>query len=305
MIVVLALAALPGLLWNGGPETEAALAKAGITEIGVAAAEAGAWAKSGLKVTAVDLGSVVVLDPPGVDYRLGQAGATAAPWVNSNLWNMLRQPEAVFLVEADRAVLPVAVAEAQAAGVKAYFRVRGEDLDVFAKMLTFFRSVEGPTLPGRANFAVVDDGTDEAGEVMKLLARRNLLFQAVKQRQPGYDLTIELGKAPFTSEDPYEVAGLARSKLGDARRLVRVYGSGTTLARVTGDASHTRIYLIHYGGYRVEGLRVRVRGRFGKGRVAAPGSAPAGLEERTDDADGVEFTIPVLESVAVADLWPR
>lgn len=304
-MLALVLASLPGLLWSQGPESEPMLAKAGITEIAVAAADAGAWSKSGLKVAPVDVARLVKLDEPGVDYKLGQAGATAAPWINSNLWRMLREADSVFVMEPVRKALPVAMAEAQAAGVRAYFRVRAEDLGVFTGMLAFLKSVDEQGLAGRANFAVVDNGSDEVGEVMNLLARRNLQFQPVKRRQAGYDLTIELGKAPFTSEDPYEVAGLARSKLGDARRLVRLYGSQTTLVRLTGDAKHTRIHLLHYGREKVEGVRVRVRGQFARGVLAAPGRTTAAMEERTDDREGVEFTIPVLETYAVADLWAK
>lgn len=304
-MLALMLTSLPGLLWSQRPASEPVLVKAGITEIAVAAADAGAWSKSSVKAAPVDAARLVKLDEPGVDYKLGQAGATAAPWINSNLWRMLREAESAFVMEPARKALPVAMAEAEAAGVQVYFRVRAEDLDVFAAMLAFLKSVDEPGLAGRANFAVVDNGSNEAGEVMNLLARRNLQFQPVKRRQAGYDLTIELGKAPFTSEDPYEVAGLARSKLGDARRLVRLYGSETTLVRLTGDAKHTRVHLLHYGGEKVEGIRVRVQGQFSRGVLAAPGRTPAALEERTDDGAGVEFTIPLLETYAVADLWAK
>ena len=35
-------------------------------------------------------------------------------------------------------------------------------------------------LPAMANIGIVDDGSDETGEVMNLMARRNLLFRVVR-----------------------------------------------------------------------------------------------------------------------------
>ena len=53
------------------------------------------------------------------------------------------------------------------------------DLESAGKMLAFLRGVPAADLPGLADIAVVDDQHPLVGEVMNLLARRNLLFTAV------------------------------------------------------------------------------------------------------------------------------
>ena len=47
-------------------------------------------------------------------------------------------------------------------------------------MLTFLEGLPAVDLPPVADLAVVDDGSAITGEVMNLLARRNLLFQVVQ-----------------------------------------------------------------------------------------------------------------------------
>lgn len=306
-MTALLLAVLPGLFWTQPPETADALRKAGITEIAVPA-NAAAWANSGIKAVAIEMAHVEKVTEPSVDYKIASAGATGAPWIHSNLWLFLRKPKQVYVCESvKREAIPLALGEAYAAGVQAYFSVKPEDLDAFSATLSFLKSVDGPALHGRANIAVVDDGSDAVAEVMNLLSRRNLLFEPVNAPTTGYDETVQLGKAPYVgkvADDPYLTAGEARSRLGDARRLVRVYGSETTIARLEGDGGRMRLHLMHFGDYKVEGLRVRVRGAYKRVVLRAMGKAEQDVEDRVDEKDAVEFSVPVIENYVVVDLFP-
>jgi hypothetical protein len=306
-MTALVLAVLPGLFWTQPSETADALRKAGITEIAAPAANVAAWASSGIKAVAIDMAHAEKVTEPSVDYKIASAGATSAPWINSNLWLFLRKPNSVYVCETvKREAIPLALGEAYAAGVHAYFSVKAEDLDAYGAALGFLKSLDGPALHGRANIAVVDDGSDAVGEVMNLLSRRNLLFAPVKAPTAGFDVTVQLGKAPYAgkvADDPYLTAGEARSRLGDTRRLVRVYGSETTIARLEGDGGHTRLHLLHFGDYKVEGLRVRVRGTYKRVELQAMGRAKQDVEDRVDEGDAVEFSVPSIENYVVVDLF--
>ncbi len=97
MIAVL-LSILPLLLWDEGPATAPQLKKAGIQEIAVTR-DANAWSSTGITANVIDPSKITRLDSIGVDYQIGAAGATAAPWVESNLWRMIRDPGASFLYD--------------------------------------------------------------------------------------------------------------------------------------------------------------------------------------------------------------
>jgi hypothetical protein len=63
-----------------------------------------------------------------------------------------------------------------------------------------------------------------------------------------------------------------------------------------------RVHLINYGGGKVEGLRVRVRGTYAHGTLAAFGVKSAALIDYNTADDGTEFTIPEMDVYAVVDL---
>src|SRR4051794_3457810 len=126
MIAVL-LTILPTLLWDEGPATAPQLRNAGIQQIAVTH-DPDAWSSTGISTELVSATALTPLDTVGVDYQVGTAGATAAPWVQSNLWRMIRSPKTSFLYAVPPNVLPLAVAEAYAGGAKTYFRVKREDL---------------------------------------------------------------------------------------------------------------------------------------------------------------------------------
>ena len=67
-----------------------------------------------------------------------------------------------------------------------------------------------------------------SGEMMNLMARKNLLFKLVKKADPKLDLNLKP-----EGKNPQKYAVDARQKLGDEKRLVRIYGSETTLIAAT------------------------------------------------------------------------
>ena len=89
----------------------------------------------------------------------------------------------------------IAAAEAFAHGADLVLAVDPADLEAFGRALAFFRSLpEGPATP-IADVAVVDDFV--VGEVMSLLARRNLLFRPVAQATSDLPLMVEIGSMAF------------------------------------------------------------------------------------------------------------
>ena len=87
----------------------------------------------------------------------------------------IRRRSTSTTVPAGKAAL--AAAEAFAYGADAVLKIDPADLASVGAMLTFLDSAAAADLPPVADFAVVDDGSAVTGEVMNLLARRNLLFQ--------------------------------------------------------------------------------------------------------------------------------
>jgi len=173
-----------------------------------------------------------------------------------------------------------------------------EELADFGRMRAFLGRIEGPAMPGLANFGIVDDGSDETAEVFNLMTRRNLLYRVLKAPDPALDLNLR----PKDVSDPYTYALEARRTLGDDKRLVRLYGSEVVLAHLTGDGKRARLHLLNYSRRPVLGLRVRVRGDWRSvaldvfGRDRAPASEVARREGAT------EFTVPEMGPYAVAAL---
>src|SRR5436305_49231 len=143
-MILLMLSILPALLWDEPPATAPDLKKAGIEHIAVT----------------------------GVDYKAGVAGATAAPWINSNLWPMIRERERTFLYDVPAPALPLALAEAYAGGARTFFRVKPASLEQFAEPYRLLEELDGPPLADLTNFDLVDDRSPEMDEIMNLLVRR-------------------------------------------------------------------------------------------------------------------------------------
>lgn len=247
----------------------------------------------------------VELEKPGVDYRVEIAGATAAPWVTASGWRFQRSPEAPFISHAAGPDLPLAMAEANAWRGNVWFQVSKADRPLFDKTLAFLQSIpEFPSAP-RAQIGVEDDGTPEVGEVLKLLARRNLMAEPLQKNGPKPELVVKLGTPDFTREsarNPAAFAAAVRRRLGDEHRLLRIYGTDVVLGHLEGDARHTRLHLVNYSNHDVSGARVRVLGAFPSTKVTALGQPDLALKDVTLAEGGTEFTIPTLTRYAVVDL---
>ena len=172
-------------------------------------------------------------------------------------------------------------------------------------MLAFLATVPAVELPAVSDFAVVDDGSAVTGEVMNLLARRNLLFQAVQAPSSRFPINIRIGSPEYPRTEPADPSAFAqkiRRQLTDDLRALRIYGSEVVLCRLTADAGRARLHLINYGGREIRGLRIRIRGRYADGEVHVAGAGRLALEDRVVADDATEFTIPRISTYAVVDL---
>jgi hypothetical protein len=178
-------------------------------------------------------------------------------------------------------------------------------------MLQFLKAQERPALPVMANIGVVDDRSPEMGEILNLLTRRNLLYRVVATPDRALNLTVQLGTPEFprnTAANPSEFAARVRARLGDDNRLVRLYGTSTVIAHLTGDNTRARLYLLSYGGNRRQqrgqgSLRVRVLGRYQPIGFAAFEADPgAQLTDVANPGTTPEFSVPGFVTCATVDL---
>lgn len=303
-MILLFLTLIPSLLWDQGPQSAPVLEKAGIREIATTG-DAGAWSATRVRATQVDGASLVKLDAPGVDYQVNRGGATAAPWVNSNLWRVMKERGKAFVYDVSGPAVPLAVVEGYVSGGKTHLRLKQEDLGAFVSAVRFLREMDGPPLAPRANFGLVDDGSPDMDEVLNLLVRRNLLFDLIRQPGEFHGPVVRIGAGEYTRElasEPYKFAAVVRSKIGDDRRLVRIYGSETTIVRMAGTPEYSRLHLIQYGRRPVPSLRVRVVGRYPRLLVSALGQRLITVQDVAMDDSGTEFTVPEFSTYAVVDL---
>jgi hypothetical protein len=158
---------------------------------------------------------------------------------------------------------------------------------------------------------VVDDGSPEMGEVLNMLTRRNLLYRVVPKGDRTFGVTVEIGSPAFPRDaltNPSDFAARVREALGDDRRSVRLYGTSTVIAHLTGDATRARLHLLSYSRNRNQpSMRVRVLGRYRPSSVAAFGApGGAGLAALTDvrqpDNVATEFSVPAFNTIAIVDL---
>jgi|SoiMethySBSTD1v2_1073268.scaffolds.fasta_scaffold184349_3 hypothetical protein len=306
-LALLALS-LPCLYWSTGVESRAALDAAAIKRVCVPSDRADPWRAAGFTVTPLtdaELASRERLPSPGITPRAGVASPTRAPWVEANGWRFTRHPAAKFVYDVPAGKAALAAAEAFASGADAVLRIDAADLGAFGAMLAFLETVPPLDLPAVSDFGVVDDGSAVTGEVMNLLARRNLLFQVVQTPSARFPINIRIGTPEYPraeAADPSAFAQKIRRQLTDDRRALRVYGSEVVLCRLTADGGRARLHLINYGGREIEGLRVRVRGRYAEGEVHVAGAGRLALEDRVVADDATEFTIPRISTYAVVDL---
>jgi hypothetical protein len=307
-LAVAALAALPCVYWTQGVDSRATLDSAGVRRICVAPEQADAWRAMGFTVTAVsddDLASRERLAVPGTAPRAGVASPTRSPWVVANGWRLVRQPDKRYVYEVPAGKGAIAAAEAFAYGADAVLKVDAADLPAVGAMLTFLDGLPASDLPAIADIAVVDDGSAITGEVMNLLARRNLLFQVVKAPSSGLPITIAVGSPDYPAAeaaDPSAFAQKIRRQLTDERRSLRVFGSEVVICRVTGTAAQARLHLLNYGGREIEGLRIRLRGAYATGDAHVAGAGRVPLADHVVADGATEFSVPRLATYAVIDL---
>jgi hypothetical protein len=306
--LLLLLASLPCVYWTQGVESRAMLEAAAIKRLCVAPEQVGTWRAAGFSVSSItdaELASREALPTPGVTARPGVASPTRAPWIVANGWRFTRHPGTKYLYDVPAGKAALAAAETFAYGADAVLKIDPADLGSLGTMMTFLEGMPAADLPVIADLAVVDDGAAITGEVMNLLARRNLLYQVVQAPSARFRINIAVGSAAYPREeaaDPSAFALKIRRQLTDEQRTLRVYGSEVVICRLTGDAGRIRLHLLNYGGREIEGLRIRLRGAY-RGRealVAGAGRLP--LEDLVVAEGATEFSVPRIATYAVIDL---
>ncbi len=257
--------------------------------------------------TGADAAAFQTVPAPAVRNVPNVANATSDPWIESNGWRFQRG-----LREANYASVPagsagLAAAEAFTFGVDAILNPDPADMQELAGVLGFLKAQDRPRMPSLANIGIVDDGTPAMGEALNMLTRRNLLYRVVRQPDRRLDLTVELGTRDFPEDaamNPSEFAARVRAKLGDDKRLVRLYGSTTAIVHLTGAGGRVRLYVLSYSRNRTQpGLRVRVLGRYQPAGVAAYGAASdVKLADVRHPGKTTEFSLPMFRTIAIADL---
>lgn len=292
IVSFLLAAALPGLFVDGGPEE--GFKDSGIACVSVPAEKAALW--QGRCAKPVDTAALVKIPSPGVRYRMNEARASSAPWVDSNGWRFLRGIKGTALTTAGEGRAALAAAEAHAFEAEVLVSAPPKDWKSLQAMLAFLGTLPAGPLPALANIGFQDDGSPAAAENMNLMLRRNLLFKVVQAPDSKLDLTVKP-----QAGDPSEFAYGVRKKLTDEKRLLRLYGSEVVVARLTGDGSRRRVVLLNYGQRPAEGVRIRVLGKWPKVRLYDS----AGPQEAGDvvvDNEATEFSVRKLTTYAVVEM---
>ena len=308
MSALVLLAALPALYWAQPVGTANAVRQAGIDRLCVPPGAVPAWRGAGFTVVPLadeERAERAKLTPPGLRARAEVASPTARPWVFANGWRFLRAPGGRYWCDVPAGRAALAAAEAFAYDADVVLAVDPSDLEAFGRMRSFLSSVPGSPLPAAADVAVVDDGSPAVGEVLNLMARRNLLFEITPNEAPDVPLNVRIGSAEFprkAARDPEALALSVRRRLTDERRSLRIHGSEVVLARLLRDAGHARLHLLNYGGRPIDGLRVALRGSWTPGEIRVFGEGPAGVEDVLASGGTTELTLSSLGPYAILDL---
>jgi hypothetical protein len=295
LIRLLLLASLSWVIWTPGVWTQAVESRTKVR-----------FSTSALADT--DLSSREALPTPGVTARAGVASPTRSPWIVANGWRFTRRPAAKYRYDLPAGKAALAAAEAFAYGVDALLKIDPADSASLAATLKFQEGLPAADLPAIADLGVVDDDSAITGEVMNLLARRNLLYQVVKSPSARFRINIAVGSREYPAAeaaDPSAFALKIRRQLTDEKRALRVYGSEVVIARLTGDAGRIRLHLVNYGGREIEGMRLRVRGAYGSGDAWVAGTGRVALQDHVVADGATEFTLPRFGVYAVIDLTAR
>jgi hypothetical protein len=241
------------------------------------------------------------------------ARATDVPWIDSNGWRFQRGIQKANYTKLPAGSAPLAAAEAFTFNVEAILNPDPADVEDLGRILRFLKANDQPPLPALADIGVMDDGSGVMGEVLNMLTRRNLLYRVVSAPERGLGLTVQLGTPDFPREaakNPVEFAARVRAKLGDDNRLLRLYGTSTVIARLTGDGKRARLHLLAFErnrrqqpGQNPQAIRVRLRGRYQPAKLAAYGAPPdAALTDLQHVGNTTEFWVPGFTIAAIIDL---
>lgn len=304
MIAAALLASVPVLYWPEPAHTAPRLRAAGVVRLCAPPATVPSWRAAGFEATGCERAGRVVLDSIGLAGRPDVAAPTQRPWIDANGWRFQRRPADRYWYQAPAGKAALAAAEASAYGVDAVLAVAAEDLAEAGRALSFLAALPEADLPAVSDVTVVDDGSDETAEVLNLLARRNILFDvAAKAPASTGRLVVRPGSGRFsraTDGDPDAFALEVRRAIGDENRSLRIFGTEVVLARVAGDARRRRVHLLSYAGRPIEGVRLRLRGRWAEPTGRALGS-DAAFEDFAQAADSTEVSIASLGAYAVLD----
>jgi hypothetical protein len=271
--------------------------------------------------TGPEAATFAVLSGPVVRMRSNEAQATTAPWIEANAWRFQRGLKKARYEKLPAGSAIPAAAESFTFGADAILNPDPADIPELRTFLRFLKSQEPEQLPVMANIGVVEDKSPALDEVLNMLTRRNLLYRVVPAPDRKLDLTVQLGSKDFPKEsaqDPSDFAARVRAKLGDDRRLVRLYGTSTVIAHLTGDGKHARLYLLSYarGGGRGQGgrgqggagqpIRVRLLGRYQPVKFVGYGAVEdAKLVDIENPGNSTEFSVPAFNTLAIIDLESR
>jgi hypothetical protein len=253
----------------------------------------------------VEPADAVKLVAPRVQYRTNEASATRSPWIDANGWRIIREQGRSFVYHVTGEAAALATAEAFAYGTDALVATDAAGANAFNHMLDFVRQIPPLDVTPIADFGVVDDKSDAAGELLNLLTRQNLLYKLEAAPDRSLRVNLRLGSKEYPSNEvnnPNLLAHKIRSQVGDENRSLRIYGSEVVIARLATNSRQGRVYLLNYANRPVRGLRVRVRGAYAKGEARVFGVTDAPLEDWLRDGDATEFTVREINAFAVIDL---
>ena len=275
--------------------------------------------------TGAEAAAFEAVNGPSVRTFNNVAQATTSPWVDANAWRFQRgMKKASYEKLAAGSAVPAA-AEAFAFNVDAILNPDPADIPELGRFLGFLKGQERAGLPAMANIGVIDDRSPQMDEVLNMLTRRNLLYRVVSAPDRKLDLTVQLGSKNFPREsaaNPSDFAARVREKLSDDKRLIRIYGTSTVIAHLTGDGKRAQLFLLSYarGGGRGQGtvqgrqgggtgggggqpIRIRLLGRYRPVKIAAYGAADnAQLMDVENPENTTEFSLPPFNTLAIVDL---
>lgn len=241
---------------------------------------------------------LVKVPAPGIRYRMNMATATRSPWVDSNVSVYRRDPKANYFCDVRTKSVQLAAAEAFSQGVAVSLETTPDQKQDYDAILDFLKTIpEGPVKPWADVRIASDDGSAQAAEALNLLARRNIFYT----RDAFHGLAIHLDSK---IANPYEFMQDVRERIGDEKRILRIFGSELTIATLTRRGKHVRLQLVNYGSRPVETLRIRIEGHYTEKNIRARvfKAAEPRLSGFVHEGGYTEFTLEELPLYAVLDL---